>query len=358
VYTQVTGRFRTGSIKHQLIIGSEYAYNIFHQSQDTLSAPSIDIFHPIYGRPVGVRVLSSEFKGGARADDLGVYAQDTIALLSNLKLVAGARYDWAGNTNFKRFATPTSTSISSEAFSPRAGLVYQITKPISLYASYSRSFVPQTSLSASGKPFQPQRGTQYEVGVKADLLGNKLSADLALYQLTLTNILTTDPNNPNFSIQTGEERSRGVELFFTGEILRGWNVIASYVYTDPRVTKDNVTPVGNLLPLAPQNQASLWTTYFIPTGSLKGLGAGIGLFYVGDRQVDLANSLKLPSYVRTDAALFYRRGQLNVALNFQNLFNLCPQSSYTVSSSLRHAGSTIQMNTNGSLPQLWINCRA
>ncbi len=323
VNTQVTGRFNTGSVEHQLIIGSEYAWNHLYTTQVNLSAPSIDIFNPVYGQPGGGTVLF-RYQGGFNIDDLGVYAQDVIKLFSNLKLVLGARYDWAGYTSFNQLPTPTSTSIANEAFSPRAGLVYQPIKPISLYASYSRSFVPETSLSANNKPFQPRRGTQYEVGVKADLLGDKLSANLALYDLTLTNNLTADPNNPNFSIAVGEERSRGVELFVTGEILPGWNAIASFAYTDPRVTKDNSTPpiVGNKLPLAPQNQASLWTTYIIPKGNLKGLGAGFGLFYVGDREGDLANSFKLPSYVRTDAALYYRRGQFDGALNFQNLFDL------------------------------------
>ncbi len=154
------------------------------------------------------------------------------------------------------------------------------------------------------------------------MLGDKLSANLALYQLTESNIATTDPNNPNFSILVGEERSRGVELFITGEILPGWNAIASYAYTDPRVTKDNDIPVCKLIAQAPQNQASIWTTYIIPKGNLKGVGAGLGLFYVGDRQGDDLNTYKLPSYVRSDAALYYRRGKFNAALNFQNLFDL------------------------------------
>ncbi|MEH2273872.1 MAG: TonB-dependent siderophore receptor [Nostoc sp.] len=320
LYTQVTGRFKTGSLEHQLIIGSEYAWINIHDAYSLPSTPAIDIFNPVYGKPLGSSI--GDFQGGNKLDDLGVYAQDAIELFSNLKLVLGARYDWAGNTSFSQIPTLTSTSFSSEAFSPRVGLVYQPIKPISLYASYSRSFVPQTGLSANNNPFQPQRGTQYEVGVKAELLDDKLSANFALYDLTLTNRLTADPNNLRFSIPIGEERSRGVELFVTGEILPGLNVIASYGYTDPRVTKDNSTPVGNLINLAPQNQASLWTTYIIPRGNLKGIGAGLGLFYVGDRQGDLANSFKLPSYVRTDAALFYRRGQLDTALNFQNLFDI------------------------------------
>lgn len=111
-------------------------------------------------------------------------------------------------------------------------------------------------------------------------------------------------------------------MFVTGEISPGWNVIASYAYADPRVTEDNSIPVGKQLPGAAQNIASLWTTYIIPKGNLKGFGGGLGLYYVGDRFVDSVNTFKLPSYLRTDAALFYRQGKFDAALNFQNLFDV------------------------------------
>jgi iron complex outermembrane recepter protein len=84
---------------------------------------------------------------------------------------------------------------------------------------------------------------------------------LAAYNFTKTNVLTTDPNNPQFFIQTGEQRSQGIELDVTGEILPGWKVTAAYAYTDAEVTEDETIPVGNRLPRVPENQASLWTTY-------------------------------------------------------------------------------------------------
>ncbi|MEH2081941.1 MAG: TonB-dependent receptor [Nostoc sp.] len=121
----------------------------------------------------------------------------------------------------------------------RAGFWYKFTdngdfspiEPISLYTSYSSSFVPVIGNAVDNSVFEPQRGTQYEVGVKADL-SDRLSATLAAYQIAKTNVLTTDLNNPSFSIQVGEQRSRGVELDIAGEILTGWKIIAAYAYTD------------------------------------------------------------------------------------------------------------------------------
>jgi len=95
-----------------------------------------------------------------------------------------------------------------------------------------------------------------------------------------------------------------------------------YAYTDAEVTEDNTIPVGNRLNGVPENQASLWTTYEIQKGDLKGLGFGLGLFYVGKRQGDLANSFELDDYFRTDAAIFYRKNDFDAAINIRNLFDI------------------------------------
>ncbi|MEO1341101.1 MAG: TonB-dependent receptor, partial [Cyanobacteria bacterium J06635_13] len=173
-----------------------------------------------------------------------------------------------------------------------------------------------------GEAFEPTRGTQYEVGVRMDWLDGRLSTNLAAYHLTKTNVTTADPDNPDFEIQVGEQRSQGVELDVTGEILPGWNLVASYAYTDAEITEDNTFDVGNQLVGAPEHQASLWTTYEIQTGDLSGLGFGLGLFYIGERAGDLDNTFTVPDYLRTDAAIYYRRDQFNAAINIRNLFDI------------------------------------
>jgi iron complex outermembrane recepter protein len=112
-----------------------------------------------------------------------------------------------------------------------------------------------------------------------------------------------------------------VELDIAGEILPGWNVIASYAYIDAEVTEDNVIPQGNRLFNTPEHSASLWTTYEIQRGDMQGLGFGLGFNFVGERQGDLANSFRVDSYFSTNAALFYRRDNWRLALNVKNLFN-------------------------------------
>ncbi|MEH2084036.1 MAG: TonB-dependent receptor [Nostoc sp.] len=202
-----------------------------------------------------------------------------------MKLLLGGRFDLFRQSEEDRIAN-TETKQSGNDFSPRVGIVYQPIQPISLYASYSRSFTPTLGTGFGGDVFQPERGTQYEIGVKADL-NDKLSATLALYDLTRSNVLTEDtrPDVPpgQFSIQVGEQKSRGVELTFQGEILPGWNIIAGYAYIDAKVTRDNTLPVGLRFRAVPENTFNLWTSYEFQRGSLQGFGAGVGLFFVGER---------------------------------------------------------------------------
>jgi iron complex outermembrane receptor protein len=323
----LVGKFKTGSISHQVLMGFDFnrlvnPITIFQN----LNIPDVDIINPNYGFSPIETVPS--YKADSTTQSYGVYLQDQIAFADNFKLLIGGRYDWVSYENeiadFGLFGNTIDDPVQNNgAFSPRVGLVYQPSKSVSLYASYSRSFVQSTGFNPDGRAFEPTRGTQYEVGVKSDFLDGRLSTNLAAYHLTKTNVVTVDPNlnNPGFSIQTGEVRSQGIELDVAGEILPGLKLIASYAYTDAEVTKDNSIPVGNKLRGVPENQVSLWTTYEIQKGNLRGLGFGLGLFYVGQRQGNEANSFQVDSYLRTDAALFYRRDGFNAAINIRNLFD-------------------------------------
>ncbi|MEH1843081.1 MAG: TonB-dependent siderophore receptor [Nostoc sp.] len=315
----LTGRFSTGSIGHQITLGTDLGR--YERRDNLLSAPTppLDLFNPVYGQPAA-GPYTPLFVQDNSTDTLGIYVQDQVKLAENLKLLLGGRFDLFKQTT-EDFITDTRTEQSGNAFSPRVGIVYQPIGPISLYANYNRSFTPVTGRNFEGDVFEPERSTQYEVGAKADL-NSQLSATLSFYDLTRTGVLTNDPNNSNFSIQTGEQRSRGIELSVQGEILPGWNIIAGYAYTNAQVTEDNTIPVGNRLANVPENALNFWTSYEIQRGSMKGFGVSLGFFFTGERQGDLDNSYQLPSYLRTDAAIFYKRDRFRAGLNFRNLFDV------------------------------------
>ena len=320
VDTNVVGKFRTGSIEHQVVFGVNFDRSNVSRNIILARLDPIDIFNPVYGRTPGA--IRQRIITDAYSESVGFYIQDQISLLDNLKLVLGGRFDLV-NQKQENLVSSTTSEQDDQAFSPRVGIVYQPIQPVSLYASYSRAFNPATpgTILVSGAAAEPERGTQYEAGIKAEFLQGRLSSTLAFYDLTRSNVLTPSPTDPFASVQTGKQRSRGVELDVAGEILPGWRVIASYAYTDAQITEDNRYEVGNQLINVPENSASLWTTYEVQTGGLKGLGFGVGLRYVGEREGDLENSFSLPSYLRTDATIYYKRNNFRAALNVNNLFD-------------------------------------
>lgn len=319
VDTNLLGKFKTGEVEHQVLFGFSLSrYDIDGAGRFGIPMAPVDIFNPVYDQTV---TLGDETTNSLTTTDVaGLYVQNQITLQQNLKLLVGGRFDFSENRRIDRLAN-TESSQSDTAFSPRVGIVYQPIQPISLYASYGRSFNPLTGRAFSGEFLVPERGTQYEVGVKADI-ASRLTANLALYDLTRTNVTTSDPDNPGFSVQSGKQRSQGIEFDISGEILPGLNIIAGYAYTDARVLEDNNIPVGNRLFNAPEHAVNLWTTYRIQSGAARGLGFGLGLYYIGDRPIDNANTVNLPGFVRTDAAIFYERDQFRAALNIRNLFDI------------------------------------
>ncbi|MBD3885231.1 TonB-dependent siderophore receptor [Phormidium tenue FACHB-886] len=341
VQTELLGEFSTGSINHNLLVGVEYARYRFAYDFFDASLGSIDIFDPEYGDEPGDYSPSSGEEYGTR--NVGVYFQDLIYLTSNLIVLGGGRLDF--NDSFYRDTLNGSTNNerSDTSFSPRLGIVYQPGEDTSLYFNWANAFTPNIfgGRSRTGEAFEPEEAEQFELGLKQEFFDDRLSANLALYNITRQNVSTTDPEDPDFNIQTGEQTSRGVELDVTGEILPGWNVIATYAYTDAFVSEDNTIPEDDRLAGIPEHTASLWTTYEIQSGSLQGLGFGLGLVYVDEREAQLPNTgVTLPSFFRTDVRLSYRRDNWLAALNIKNLFDIeyyntqgffiMPQAPFTV----------------------------
>jgi iron complex outermembrane receptor protein len=320
---EVTGKFDTGSIQHQVLLGVEYRNTIEKpEFQFSNSYNSINIFNPVYTRTP--YAISPEFFRDDTINTVGIYVQDQITLLPNLKLLLGGRYDFINQFRTTRVidAARREFAQSDSAFSPRVGIVYQPIEPLSIYTAYNRSFRAGfgAARNSDGSTFRPETGEQLEIGAKFDITP-RLNLTLAAFDLKKQNVRTPDPNNPRFSLQTGEVTSRGIELNLGGEILPGWNITSSYNYLDTFVSRDNRNIVGNRFANVPSNQFSLWSSYTIQQGDLEGLGFGLGLFYVSDRPGNNDNTFSIPSYFRTDAAIFYKRDNWKAQLNIENLFD-------------------------------------
>lgn len=347
---ELHGKFSTGPFTHKTIVGvelgrevaTESASSDFGGDTETPGAFSfINIFNP--ANRFFLDGPLTKFSNSKTVNNiLGVYFGDHVSLLDKLHLHGGGRFDYFKQnlTNRPTDDNPIQTQSSQTelAFSPSIGLTYQPWKPIALFVNYTESFAPQAAglRSATGATFAPERGKAVEGGVKFQALDNRLRASIAAFHIKKRNVLTGDPlSGFLFSVPTGEQRSQGIEFDMAGRILPGWDIIANYAYIDARVTEDNVFLVGSRVPNSALHQGSLWTTYFLQDGPLKGLGAGLGMFAQGKRTgvfqcTDPANCqapFELPGYARMDAAVYYRkpefftRTNLLASINFTNVLD-------------------------------------
>lgn len=347
---QLEGRFRTGPLRHTVLAGLDY-YNV---NSDTYSGtftqvgvPSIDIFAPVYG----VRMPNLAYSTRARQEQngTGIYAQDQIRI-GPLAIQLGGRYDWydstTRNTTLATGVT-TRTPFDTSAFTGRAGIVYLTSFGLAPYYSYTESFEPQTgtfSPARGGGPFEPTTGQQHEIGLRYQPPGVNALFSAALFDLRRQNVTTQDPQDIRYSIQTGEVRSRGLELEAKASLALGLDVAASYTYLDSEVTSSNSTvtvdrglgtrtstrPQRGTVPTAvPNHMASVWASYTFQEGSpAAGLGIGGGIRYVGQTWGDPANTLRVGDYTLVDLMARYDLGRLSLSLqgaslqvNVNNLFD-------------------------------------
>jgi iron complex outermembrane recepter protein len=319
---QLEGNFATGPLTHTVLAGFDYQHLASGYLWGFGSAPSLDLFAPVYGQTIDPPALSMN---RVSSTQYGVYLQDQ-ARWNNWLLTLSGREDWS-HTDTRNNTFGTQQNQSDRAFTKRAGLTYLFANGIAPYASYTESFTPQAGTDRSGKAFDPERAHQYEIGIKFEPPKYNMLFTAALFDLTRNNLLTTDLVNPNFQTQSGQARSRGVELEAKMSLTNALNVTASYTYLDTKYTKDNGGLQGKYVAAVPQNQASAWAFYTLNKGPLSGLSFGAGGRYTGTTYSS-DNTFKVQSFFLVDATLRYDLGRASSRLkgselyvNAQNLFN-------------------------------------
>lgn len=304
---QLEGRFTTGPLGHTLLAGFDYQRMDGYYAAGFGVGPSLDVFAPVYRLPI---TAPPRFRTDVRGNQYGTYVQDQLRLGGFVLTLAG-RGDWVDSRTKTAFGESESFD---RAFTGRAGLTYVFDNGLAPYISYAESFTPQTGTDFAGNPFDPEEGRLYEVGVKYQPTWFSGLFTAALFDLTRSNLLTADPLHPGLSVQSGEARSRGLELEARVNITDHVGAVASYTYLDAEYTKDNGGLEGKRLAAVPRHQASLWATYELPeTSALKGLSVGAGVRYKGSTD-NTTNTFKVPAVTLFDASLSYELEALSPAL--------------------------------------------
>ena len=316
--------FITGPLRHKVLFGIDYSHTSNDYSYGAGSAPSINIFDPVYTS--GATTLSTYLSDIQTVNQIGEYLQDEISWLG-FRLLAGVRHDNASTDTYAKIGG-TSTTQNDSAWTYRAGLLYLFDNGIAPYFSYSTSFLPDVGTSASGTPFTPITSRQYELGLKYKPPGWNALFTAALFDLTENNVLTPDPANTLFQVQTGQARSQGLELEAKVSPAPGFDLDAAYTYTDAVVTKSNAGNVGDLMPLVPMHAVNLWAHYKLQNTFARGLGLGAGMRYRSTIYGDTAEAYHVDPVALVDLAVDYDLGNISpsmdgvdIQLNASNIAN-------------------------------------
>ncbi len=325
------GEFAMGRFNHTLVAGLEYIdttndndrFNpVWSDSIDDVEFFSIQrplsfqngIGTAANGNPTVMTFSDPNDDTAADLQVFSAYIQDEIEITEKLDIILGARFD-SFDISVDNILSPTeSADRTDEEITPRLGLVYKPQENISLYASYSESFLP-----ASGEQFadingdddrlDPSEFTNLEAGLKWDFARGP-SLTMAVFEI--------EQRSPELDDTSGGERQvfieseiTGFEAQVQGQFSDRWYVSAGYSYLDGEQAGSDLRPRE-----LPENMASLWNTYQITDA----FGLGLGVTYQDESFINNSNTAVLPAYTRVDAAAFYDiSDDLRVQLNIENL---------------------------------------
>jgi iron complex outermembrane receptor protein len=317
---QLQADFTTGPIRHTLLAGVDYKHIDFDDAQGFGDAAPIDIFNPTYGAVIATPALFLD--SNTRQGQTGLYLNDRMKIADHLVISLGGRQDFVSKRLTDRLGG-TSARSKDRAFSGSAGILYLADSGFAPYFNYSESFLPVFGADLSGKPFEPEMGRQFEAGLKYQPRGSGSFVSVAGFDLTRRNVLTPDPAAPDVaSVQTGEQRSRGIEVEAVASLLRkSLNITAAYTYQDVKTTRSTAGDEEKRPIVVPSHLASFYADYAFTEGTLAGFGLGAGVRYQGQTFADTDNSLKIPGFTLFDASLRYDIGPIRLGLNAKNLFD-------------------------------------
>jgi len=324
----VTWSVKTGRIKHTLVGGTEFGRQLtdnfrntgyFNNTTTSITVPFVD---PVTHVPVTFRQSATDADNHLTLNLGAAFVQDQIEFSRYVQAIVGVRYDHFGLTYHNNRNGDTLTRVDRPV-SPRLGLVIKPVTAVSIYGSYSVSYLPSSgdqfsSLTVVTQQVKPEKFENYEVGVKWDIRP-RLALTSAVYRLDRSNTRATDPNNPTAIVQTGSQRTSGFELGLAGSVTRNWSISGGYAYQNARITSDTVAArAGSQVAQVPHNTFSLWNKYQLT----RRLGAGLGLIARSDMFAAIDNTVVLPGYIKADAGVFYTFNERwRLQANFENLTN-------------------------------------
>jgi catecholate siderophore receptor len=326
--TDLSYAVSTGKVKHNLLVGTEVGRQLTDNFRNTgffnNTSTSIQVPYdnPLTSAPVVYRQSATDADNHVKTNLMATLAQDQIELSRRVQLLAGVRFDYF-DLQFHNNRSGENLRRIDRLVSPRLGIVVKPLRPLSLYGSYSVSYLPSggdqfSSLTSITQQSKPEQFTNYEVGAKWDARRN-LTFTAATYRQDRTNTRATDPTDPTRILQTGSQRTKGFEAGVSGNITRSWSVTGGYANQDASITSATTAArAGAQVALVPHNTFSMWNKYQIVTK----LAVGVGVIHRSDMFAAIDNTVTLLGHTRIDAAIFVPFSERwKLQANVVNIFN-------------------------------------
>ena len=328
--TDVIYKITTGDLEHQLLAGMEVGTQKTNNSRFIAGtseniATGFSVLNPTYRLPINLNNQSRNQTSDI--DIFAVYLQDQIKISEQWQAVAGIRHDQF-KTHYENLKINQIIEVSDNLISPRAGLIFKPLEDLSIYGSYSLSYVPRAgdqliSITTTTRSLQPEKFVNREIGAKYDVTPS-LSLTAAVYKLERQNVAITDPANTSQNMIVDSQETKGAELGVAGKITDHWSMFGGYSYQDATFTKAMIISgssylAGTTLGQTPSHTFSLWNRYEFN----ENWGAAIGVIsrsHMYALTPTTTASTNLPGYARIDAAVFWKASpKIQVQLNIENL---------------------------------------
>jgi catecholate siderophore receptor len=326
--TDVVYHTTTGRLRHALLLGSELGRQRTERVRQTgyfndeSASISVPFDAPTVTNSVSFRPAASDPDSRSVATTAALWLQDQISLLPHLEVVLGIRHDRFALQSTNR-RTGEELARTDNLLSPRVGIVFKPRLNVSIYGSHSISHLPSAGdqfmmLTATLRDLEPERFINREVGIKwAPVTPLILSA--AVYRLDRSNAAAPDPMDPTRLVQTGSQRSSGLELDIAGEVADGWKVVGGYASQRARITSaTTAAQPGRIVPLVPKHSFSLWNRYDFN----RRFAAGVGVVHQTGAFAGIDNAVRLPGFTRADGAFYVNLVRdVRLQVNVENLFD-------------------------------------
>ena len=333
--TDFIGKFNTGSVKHELILGAEFGRDTYsNQSLSRTGAgmPAgyigfVSLDNPSDATPASVTSTVGNLAKSS-ANTVGIYANDTISLNDQWKVVTGLRWDRFNAQINNSISSPAQATQDTDFTSVREGVIYQPTEDQSYYVSYGTSFDPlleQMTLTNGQQNLPPTTTRSYEIGGKWDILNDKMSLAFAAFNEKQDNV---------YSLSNGEYQAsgnwliKGFTLSAVGHVTDRLQISSGFMHLDPRVVGTQDGTNGSIPGNTPKDTLNIWATY----EATKAWEVGGGAVYMSQRYVadtgisstlpqGNVDKVSVPGYVRWDATVAYHQKKYDIRLNLLNLTN-------------------------------------